>query len=866
MKTIVVALSSFLMISLVNAQLVDDFSDGNFTQMPEWNGNTELFEVLDGQLKLNDAEAIQNKAYLSLFAPTGSNASTTWEILIQLDFAPSTSNFALIYLAAQSSDLSTSPDGYYLKIGGIPGNEDAIEFFVRENGNDQILLSGTVGAVANDPTVRVRVTRSTTGNWQLFADYSGGNDFQLEGEAQDASFTSSNYFGIVCNYTSTRREAFRFDDVLIDPIQEDETPPSLLEAAAIDENQIRLVYNEPIEEASFNVSNFSIDQGIGIPQSARLNPENNTEVLLNLSSPLQSQQTYIVTAEAVQDLAGNVSATDTQSFTFVKFELAGLNDIIISEILADPSPTVGLPEFEFVELYNNSNKAIQLEGFGFSSGGSPKILTPFALLPGTYVILTDDEATNAYQSFGNVIPISSFPSLTNSRDELSLTDANGNTIFEVAYSSDWYQDESRENGGYTLEIINTDGPYNCAGNWRASITENGGTPGQVNSWLGQSPDQDGPILLKAVAISDAEVVLTFNEAIDESTAINSNFSIDNGIQVVEAMIIDDRAEVLLILDDELVKGAVYEITVQPDVTDCLGNNIGADVKLVFGLTERIEAGDLIINEVLFNPESGGEDFVEVYNISNKILNLRDLDVINTFKLSGNTQQRIETDFLVFPNSYAVITDEPNDIIARYETAPLAAFVANDLPTLDAREGNVTLSLQGEMIDAFDYSEDLHYPLLENEKGVSLERVSFLNPTNDSGNWHTAAATIGFATPGLENSQFFPVANMIDEVISIPEKKVSPDGDGFQDILLIQYETDQPGYLLNAKIFDIEGREVLNLLKNELLSNQGAFKWDGVTNEDSRARVGIYILWLELFDANGNVTRKKETIVVAGKFN
>ena len=867
MKTFIPALCFFWAFIVAQGQISDDFSDGDFTGNPEWQGDVALFEVEEEKLKLNDVDALQNITGLSLFAPTGNRATTTWEVAVQLDFDPSSSNFAMIYLNAQSADLTTLPDGYFLKVGGISGNEDALELYVREGGMDRLIIEGSIGAVAEAPDLKVRVIRSTEGNWQLLADYAGGDNFQLEGEAIDVTFQQGNYFGVVCRYTSTRKEAFRFDDVFIDPIQEDDMPPILLEVLPENDSQLQLIYNEPVLPASLRPSNFSIDQGIGEPNTVMVDPENSSIVYLTLSNPLQSFIAYQLTTSGVQDFFGNVSPETNLNFTFIKFEVAEVNDIIISEIFPDPNPSVGLPEFEFVELFNTSNKVIQLENFGFSSGGSPKQLAPFVLEPGAYVVLTDEEALEQFEPFGTVLPIASFPSLTNSQDELTLTDPDGNIIFEIAYSSSWYQDEMRENGGYTLEIINTGGPFDCAGNWRASSNENGGTPGMVNSWEGQSPDQEGPTLLKAIARTNNEIELTFNESVDEGTVDPANFAINIGASILDAFSAGRNSDqIILMLDQDLAKGIIYEVTVNSNIKDCLGNSVLEDTKLTFGLPESTELGDVIINEVLFNPESGGEDFVELYNVSNKVLNLNGLQIVNTQKLSGNSRQAIETDFLLFPGAYVVITDQPDDIINRYTSGPVAAFLANDLPTLDAKEGNVTLSLDNVVIDVFDYSEDLHYTLLENKKGVSLERISFLSPTNDPGNWHTAAATAGFATPGLDNSQFFPSGNMIEQVLEIPVTTLSPDADGFQDFLQMRYETDQPGYVLSAKIFDVEGREVFGWLNNELLGNKGAFKWDGVTNEGSRARIGIYIVWLELFDQAGNVNREKQTIVVAGRLD
>lgn len=863
MKTFIVLLCNLLAFSAAFGQLIDDFSDGNITQNPSWFGDATLFEVENEQLKLNDTAFARQAAYLTTIASTSIAAETTWEIKVDLNFNPSTSNFLLVYLGALQPNLEQRPDGYFLRIGDRL-SQDAIELYVRSGGTDRLILSGTEGAVAESPSVNIRVVRNPSGVWSLFADYTGGDNLEEEATGEDLTFESTSFFGILCNYTSQRTEGFRFDDIRIDPIVLDQQAPILLEVTALDAFQVEVTFDEPIDASSVVPTNFSIDNEIGVPLTGTLNETNPTLVTLTLANPLQNLQTYEMSVVGVTDLVGNSTTNTSAAFTYIEFAAPQPNDIIISEVFADPDPSRGLPEAEFIELYNRSDKVIQLAEIGFSSGSTPKSLPEYTFMPGTYLILTDEDVLTDFQSFGNVVGIASFPALTNGGDELTLSTEDQETIFVLAYEASWYQDPTKQNGGYTLEMIDLDGPFNCAGNWRASLADIGGTPGAANSWLGQSPDEVGPNLIKVFPTASNEISLTFDEVLDVSMISPLIFTLDNDIQILDAIAPGANSDqILLLLATNLEEGVVYELSVGPGLSDCLGNQQTQTVIRTFGLPEPMTSGDLLINEVLFHPQIGGVDFVEIYNFSDKVLNLNGLTIENIEKLSGNISQAIETDFLIFPGTYVVITANPEDIMTRYRTGGTEVFLENTLPTLEAGAGNVTLKMGDIRIDSYSYSADQHLSLLDNERGVSLERISFNVSTDDPDNWHSAAATVGFATPGLENSQFFNLENSIDQMILIPEKTISPDGDGFRDVLLVQYETDQPGYVLNARIFDVEGREVFELAKNELLGNRGTLKWDGITNESSRARIGIYIIWFELFDLNGGVTTQKQTIAVAG---
>ena len=200
-----------------------------------------------------------------------------------------------------------------------------------------------------------------------------------------------------------------------------------------------------------------------------------------------------------------------QPFLFFNPDEAAPFDVLINEIMADPSPAIGLPNAEYIELYNRSNKVIDLENFGFSNGSAPKLLPSYILQPDSYVIITDDENLDSLNGFGDVIILGAFPGLTNSGDELTLTDPFGDIIHFVNYNLDWYGDAEKEDGGYSLELIS---PLNiCEGksNWRGTNNSEGGTPGIQNSLFNPVPDEKRPTLLRGYvnAANPSQIKLYF---------------------------------------------------------------------------------------------------------------------------------------------------------------------------------------------------------------------------------------------------------------------------------------------------------------------------------------------------------------------
>ncbi len=851
----------------LSAQFVENFNDGDFTSNPAWTGNTDQFIVTEGVLQLNNPGASGvTTSFLSTEAATSLDEGTTWRFFTRLDFAPSSTNQLRIYLAANRPELELSTQAYFLEIGQS-GNEDAIKLYVQNQEVVQLLGQGAPGTVAAEPVLAgIEVFRSTSGEWTISADYSGGNNYAEEFSVVDTTFSILNYFGFLCRYSSTRSESFFFDDIEIDPLFVDRIPPEVISATALSSRRISLAFNEVLDSASAaRTGNYTLDQGIGQPAGVSFDSRNPTQVELNLDEDLVSAQLYTITISGVRDVNQNPVDNQTIDVIFYNIQEAAPGDLIVTEFMTDPTPSRGLPEEEYIELYNRSDKVLQLEGLLINSGATPRPLPEYLLLPGAFVTVCDEDVLPEFQVFGPAIAVRTFPSLSNDDDEITILDGREEVLFSIFYQDEWYDADSLSVGGYSLELIDPNGPVDCPGNWAGSRAEKGGTPGQPNSVANLLPENIAPRLSNIVIESEFELRLTFNERMDEGTTLDVNaYAVNPAVGISEVMP-GVGNEVILILAASLVQGQSYTLTLATTISDCTGNTLPAPLEIAVGLPEAATPGDLLLSEVLFHPQAGGNDFVEIYNASAKVINLNGFFIANTDKDSGDTLAMVESNYLIFPGEYLALTENREDILMKYSVAAPSRLLLNDLPTLEARSGNVTLrNAEGIVLDAFDYDEDLHFSLLDNERGVSLERLRFDQPTQSRGNWHSAAASVGFATPTAPNSQMTPPGAPGQELVNIENPRFSPDNDGFEDVLLIQVNPERPGYVANIKIFDAQGRLIKDLIRNTLLGNTELFKWDGLTNENSKARIGPYVLWIELFEPEGEVIREKKTIVVAGK--
>jgi len=789
--------------------------------------------------------------------------------LVSLDFSPSGSNFCRVYLNSNQEDLTQSLNGYFVQIGGVSGDQDAVEL-VRQNGTSTTtLISGMPGAAATDPVnVSVAVSRDNAGEWNLQVDYTGGQNFVDEGSAMDISFEIGQFFGWVCNYTSSRFDAFRMDNITIDPIIQDVDPPAIENVTVVSSNQIEVTFSEAINFNLIDENNFQLDNGISITDIGLGAAQNIVEILIDPN--LTNQTTYTLTAQNISDLLGNILASQEISFTFIETIIAQEFDILINEFMADPTPQVGLPNAEYIELFNNSSAAFNLSDYMISSGGTPQVLPEFLLESGEFVVITDEDESANFEVFGEVLGITSFPSLSNAGDEILLQDLDDNVVHQINYTLDWYQDSSKEDGGFSIEAINPAQACKQMANYRASENLSGGTPANSNSVLDAAVDDVAPTLLNIFTLNSTALLLTFDEPLDEFGAEEIlNYVLTMGLSVQSATLQTDKSQVQLELANEIQTGEILGLQFQ-NISDCLGNNAALSDTLFFAIPEIPNTGDLIINEILFNPVSGGADYVEIFNSTNRVFNVADLQIANLDD-DVNEVTGLDIDFLILPQTYVCISEDRSQTLSQYPVEDPSTIFENNLPRFDDEAGNVTLiAIQNNTpvnIDEFNYSEDFHTGFLSDDNGVSLERISFDSPTDIGSNWTSAAQSTGFGTPGFENSQVIgnPTVNTGD-FFEIINPTFSPDQDGFKDFTQLNFTLNQVDYFASITIYDDEGREIAQLLPFQTISPSGTVRWDGTDSDNNVADIGIYILYIQLIDPNGNQMEFKEPIVVARRLN
>ena len=640
----------------------------------------------------------------------------------------------------------------------------------------------------------------------------------------------------------------------------DNTAPYVTNAILGSNNSIAIEFNEEIVNTSIiNSANYSIT-GNTISNITVTNPN---KIILYLNNEFPNGSQVVLHVSNLDDYCGNIMNDTTINFTYYK---AKQFDVVINEIMADPTPAVYLPEAEYIELYNTSDYEISMHNWTLYYGNYSNIIPDINILPDSFVILCKEADLPLFENYNNVYALPSF-NLSANGMLLSIANEENNIIHSVNYDISWYKDDNKTDGGWSLEQIDPTNPCGDYDNWHASTSNMGGTPSATNSVNEPNADNTTPQPIRAYILDTNSIIVTLSETIILDT-INANIFSVNGIGNAISLTSQtaDNTIIKLTFASNFEKNIIYTLNLNSKIADCAGNFTIIPSHIIFGYSTRPQPNDIIINEVLFNPLNDGVDYVEIYNRSNNIIDASEIKIATKKDGILDNIKTISIDpFLIFPKDYILISKDSRTVKQQYTTLSLYNFIdVSTLPTYSNDAGTVVIVDNANVIiDEFEYNEEMHFPTLVTTDGVSLERINPDIPTNLSTNWHSAAETVGFGTPGYQNSQYNPESNGTGTV-SLEKDVFSPDNDGYEDILKINYKMEKSGYTANAYIFDANGRLMKQIVNNELLAISGSFNWDGIDQYNQKVKIGTYILVFEIFDLEGNSNKYKLPFVVAGK--
>jgi hypothetical protein len=654
-------------------------------------------------------------------------------------------------------------------------------------------------------------------------------------------------------------DGFILNDSII--LKKSYLPAKINRVEAISSSTVIVEFSKNIQDAG----EYLIKNSHGTIFNVASKTVNNKQITLTLSETLSGNSFILYIAEA-KDNEGFI----VNDSAYFRYQTVDFGDLVFNEIMAKPNPPVSLPDREYLELYNRIADTIYLTDFRILYGtGKSSRITTGKIAPHGYALICASSSASELSVYGDAFSATSFPSLLDAGMMLTLTSPDSTVIAVVEYTNSFYGDETKSKGGWSLERIDPDN-LSDNGNWTASTDVDGGTPCGKNSVADINPDNIQPYILSARMIDENSVRVLFSENIVVSILEKTEYY--NVIRVgtpseAKSLNTEFSNTVDLIFEKDFNIGTVYELNVSPDVKDLHGNEYNGE-PIFFGQMHKPEKENFVINEILFHPRSGGSDFVEIYNRSDRILDLSDISIASRNRTTGNLQQiyRVsETPIYVQPADYFVFTTDSASLHRfYYVNNPENVVIMSGFPVYPNEDGTVVLlDNENNIVDEFSYSESMHGIFISDPEGVSLERVDFERKSSELGNWQSAAQTVGFATPTYKNSCYIHTEET-NESFALSSTTFSPDGDGYEEVLFIDYKMPAAGFVANISIYNIRGNFVKEICRNTVLGVDGRLTWDGTKTNNAKVPIGPYIIYIEAFDANGKVYKYKKICVVASQ--
>ena len=272
-------------------------------------------------------------------------------------------------------------------------------------------------------------------------------------------------------------------------------------------------------------------------------------------------------------------------------------------------------------------------------------------------------------------------------------------------------------------------------------------------------------------------------------------------------------------------------------------------------TEQVAPGEVIINEILFDPQPGGSEYIELYNRSDRTLPTAGL-AIALRKGDGHLGTRYPLAPLAIslaPGDYLALTSDPNGVLRYFRTPAPDAIRRLRLPALNNQGATIVLLRKADstVVDEVSYSAKWHADAIKTRKGVALERITPDGDTQEADNWTSAAAEVGYGTPGYRNSQSEAQPHT-EGGTAISE----PEYDAARRDYVIRYRMDKTGYRCRITVYTTDGRRAAEITNNQLLTPEGEIRWDG-----ARLPAGLYIFHVDLYHPDGDSQHIKKPLLV-----
>ncbi|MFA8299000.1 MAG: lamin tail domain-containing protein [Hyphomicrobiales bacterium] len=860
-KILIILFVSTLYAFNVYSQIYDDFSDNNLYDSPKWAGNIKHFCINKSQqLQLNATKAGKSSiAFQGIYTQ-----DIEWKLFVQLNFKPSESNQLLYWLNTDIPVCNKKRKGIYLHIGEN-GDNDTPELIYTDGEEKHIILRLKDGLANNKCQFYINIKYLDNHRWELWLSDSKYEALTLKASAEYQLPKVYKCTSIECHYTKSNATDFIFDDIYNGAIIVDNTSPKVIDYDIISINNVLLTFSESLDKRSaINYNNYTITDNNIHPDTIRLEGLSNNKVKLIFNTPLAVNKHINLNVKEVEDLFGNEMESHNIK---LYYPLAQKYDIIISEIMFDPTPSVLLPPYEYIELYNRSDIATNLQNWTLNIGDKSLKLPDSIIKPKEFMILCNSgkayEQLKAHLPDINITAVPSF-SLPNDRNQLSLFNTVNQEVHSTTWDVDFHQSKAYKEGGYSLEIIDINNPC-WKKSYLTSCSDKGGSPGffttsEINEEM-KASIQD--------LIIEEKNLLTFdiNFHIDkEEDLYPEDFSFTpDDIQVKDCLFNEDSYRYELYLNNKIQESKIYNISIDRSIYNCIQEKTIINYDSSFVLPSIALENDITINEIMFNPIQNKPEYIELYNNSENII---DLSKISIGYASGSAEilsysQLCENKELIYPDMFALLSSDTAVILGEIQCNNHDVInLVSPIRSLNNTAAKICLKNEVQTtIDYFEYNESLHHHSLYDLRGVALEKISSCKLSYISSNWTSASRDSNFNTPACVNSQSLISSEKQDKKFKLLYDEISPNNDGYHDFLIINYQLNKGNFNINSTIYDLNGNKIKEISNNELSSSQGSIIWDCKSDFQTVCKKGIYIIIIQAADNKNNKYLYKDAFAI-----
>jgi hypothetical protein len=655
-------------------------------------------------------------------------------------------------------------------------------------------------------------------------------------------FRKTNAYLKIQQYGTTAIGKINYNFIYFGKIKMEQSFPEIDHFKQINNHKISIDFKKPIQpfqKSQCQINNLTIDSISFI---------SNNQVLIHISNFKKiKRDSVMIKITNIKDLFTNNKRSFDIKLEYTYLDTPSFGDIILTEIMSKPSPSLGLlPEKKYIEIYNRSSKFLDANTLYISdSKGSAKLPT-FVIEPFKFYLCVNETDSNFFQQ-NPIIKVKSLPSFNIESDFISLKTTKNEFLFQFEYFQNMHQPD-KSDGGYSLEKTNINMGTLETDNWQSNSTQ-GGTPGIKNS-------ND-----TSLKINTFKIIESFYKNDTLTIKFNHNTNPNN---LGKAKFLSLSDTITLNYFQNTAKGFCKcpkqnaELIIPIQLENTLGNKIQ---NLFLAYNAIASNSNIKFNEILFHNFPSKPDFIEIINTDTTAVFLENINLKifdeNFQNFKSNLALKNKLRELIIPNEILAFTSSSNVLRNQFPSSTKEnTFEINNFPNFSSEGGSLLLTniKNGITADKLTFNDKYHSPNIANPIGISLEKNSPNAESSDYKNWQSAIESSYGATPGLSNSVYTnQMTKMNAKHFNIPQKRIINQSLSIAP-LHIDFQFPQSGYICNAIIFNKFGQLICESIKNQRLTQEGTLTiWP--SNYDQILPNENYIIKLEAFYPNGDLCRE-----------